>query len=298
MRARYIALAMIVLGVAAPGAAAAESCPRPTTVNVLDDGRPILESIGFDRKGRLFYTDAEEGLLMIPRRSAKPRPIVDIEQPGGIAFRKDGKLLVGFGNGVQQAADGPLNPEAGLMLVDPAKRTAKVHIEGLSMANGIVRGPGRTLYASNDIAGGIDKVVRKQVELSWSPTLSPNGMEIDPTKRFLYSVQTFQPAAVVRIPLANPLGATPWYTAPPADIAAGFDGTAIDRQGRLFVAANGAGQVWRIDGPGQACVLADRVPFPSGPSDVAIGRGKRGFPRSSVYATTFGGELLEITNAR
>jgi len=71
-----------------------------------------------------------------------------------------------------------------------------------------------------------------------------------------------------------------------------------DGEDRLYVAANGSGEVWRIDGPGAACSLLSRDPFPSGPSDLAFGRPQGSFPRSSLYVTTFGGELLELAAVR
>lgn len=44
--------------------------------------------------------------------------------------------------------------------------------------------------------------------------------------------------------------------------------------GRLYVAANGADQVWRIEPDGAICALARGLRFPSA---VALGQGPRGF---------------------
>ncbi len=299
--AAAIVLPALLLG--PPPASAEEPCPQQPTVTALVGGGPVYESIAFDRSGRLFFSGGGQ-VLMIPRLGADPKLIADgIDGTGGIVARRDGKLLVGFGNTIDGAGDGSAQPDAGMLRIDPARggsTASKVWVEGLSMANGVVRGPGKTLYASNDIAGGIDKVTRRRtVELGWSSLASPNGLEIDPSnRRFLYAAQTFQPAAIEKIELADPTNSTAWYTAPPADSGAGFDGTWMGRSGSLYVAANGAGQVWRVDGPGAACVLASRDPFPSGPSDLAFGRGRHGFARSSLFVTTFGGELLELRGAR
>ena len=100
------------------------------------------------------------------------------------------------------------------------------------------------------------------------------------------------------MPFDGPGAAATYYAAGPEDYAAGFDGLTRDSRDRLYVAANGAGQIWRVDGPDSACVLAERAPFPSGPSDLAFGRARGSFPPRNLYVTTFGGELLELVGAR
>lgn len=290
----------IALGLAffAPASAAAISaCPDRPEVRVVSDGHGLLESIGVDRNGRIFFTDADAGeLLMIARRGAEPRVIADgIDAPGGIVFqRESGRVLVGFGDSIEQASDGTQNPEAGLLRVDPKTGEAAVHTEGLQMANGIARGPDNAIYASIDIGDGIDRIQRGTVELDWANVLSANGMIADTQRESLFVNQTFTAAAIQRVPFDDPGAATTYYSAPPVDAAAGFDGLTRDGQNRLYTAANGAGQIWRVSGPGDACALADRAPFPSGPSDLAFGRRGRGFRPRNLYVVTFGGELLEL----
>ncbi len=206
-------------------------------------------------------------------------------------------MLVGYGDGVAQAADGPLNPEAGILKVDPRTGESTTFVEGLQMANGIARGPSGQIFASNDVLTGIDRVQKGEVELGWANIPSPNGLAVDTSKRFLFANQTFTAAGIQRIPLDDPTAPTTYFSAPPADIGAGLDG--LERAPAsdvLYAAANGAGEVWKISGPGDACVLATRVPFPDGPSDVAFTRG-RGFAAGTLLVTTFGGELLAIPGA-
>ena len=281
-------------------AAAIGDCADRPEVRVISDGHGLLESVGVDRKGRIFFTDSDNGeLLMIPRRGTKPRVIADeIDAPGGIVFqRRSGRVLVGFGDSIEQAVDGPLNPEAGLLRVDPKTREVVTHTEGLQMANGVARGPDNLIYASIDIGGGIDRIRRGIPELNWADVVSANGMIADTQRETLFVNQTFTAAAIQRVPFDDPDAAQTYYAAPPADAAAGFDGLARDEQNRLYVAANGAGQIWRVNGPGDACALADRTPFPSGPSDLAFGRKGRGFGPKNLYVVTFGGELLELRAA-
>jgi hypothetical protein len=74
-----------------------------------------------------------------------------------------------------------------------------------------------------------------------------------------------------------------------------LDGLAIDKTGRLFVAAIGAGQVWRIDGGGTIQIIAGGLRCPSA---VALGHGPRGFSEGHVYAVTFAGDVAELRGAR
>jgi gluconolactonase len=288
-------------GLVAPSAAQAlGDCASQPDVRVLSDGHGTLESIEVDRRGRLFFTDSDAGtLLKLARPGAEPKLVLEgIGDTGGIVERRDGDLLVGFGNSIDQAADGEQNPEAGLLRVDPRSGASRVWVEGLQMANGVTRGPGRAIFASNDIAGGVDRVERRIPELGWADVASANGMIVSRDHSTLFVNQTFTAAAIQAVPIDDPGAATTYFAAAPADAAGGLDGLARDGDDRLYAAANGAGQVWRIDGPGEACALATRDPFPAGPSDLAFGSRRGQFPPENLYVVTFGGELLEIVDAR
>ena len=281
-------------------ALAVEDCTKQTEATVLYQGVGKLESVAVDRKGRTFFTNSDAGeLLKLRSGNRPPRVIADgIEGPGGIVFKRNGDVLVGFGNTIQGGSDGEANPEAGLLRVNPRTGKTSVFVEGLQMANGVARGPGRAIYASDDVATGIDRIKGGKVELGWTNFTSPNGLIADSTDRYLFANQTFTAAAIQRVPFDDPANPVTYYSAGPADFAAGFDGITRDAQDRLYVAANGAGQIWRVDGPEEACSLFTRDPFPSGPSDLAFGRGQGGVPKTSLIVTTFGGELLELRNAR
>ena len=124
--------------------------------------------------------------------------------------------------------------------------------------------------------------------------ISSNGLVVGRAQHWLYAAQTFQPAAIQRIRSSNPDVVEPYYTAPPADIAAGFDGMARDGRGNLFVAANAFGEVWRIGRDGSACVVSSGH---MNASAVAVGRGKRRFRRGNVYVVGFNGEVVELKGA-
>ena len=133
------------------------------------------------------------------------------------------------------------------------------------MANGVTRGPGGLIFASSDFGTGIDLIQKRQVQIAWATLVSPNGLITDSTGKYLFANQTFTAAAIQRIPIDDPAGIETYYSAGPADVAAGFDGLTRDGEDRLYVAANNAGQVWRVDGPGDACSLLDAGPLPERP---------------------------------
>ncbi|HET6830971.1 MAG TPA: hypothetical protein VFH44_06420 [Solirubrobacterales bacterium] len=297
--AAVVAAGLCVLAGAAP-AAALDACPEQPRAQVIHSEAGLFESIAVDRRGRLFFTNSTAGeLLMIRRAGAKPRVVLDgIDAPGGIVFRRNGNVLVGYGDSIAQGSDGEENPEAGLIEVDPRTGRSRIYVEGLQMANGVTRGPGGQIFASTDFGTGVDRIRRGLVELGWAPLEGSNGMVVDRRKRNLFVNQTFTtPPTIARVPLRDPTASVPWFTAP-SEPGAFLDGLAGDGKGNLYPAANGAGSVWKVSSPRRACVLWQGTPFPSGPSDVAFGRGKGRFPKGSLFVTTFGGELIQLRRVR
>jgi sugar lactone lactonase YvrE len=304
---RALACAAAALLAAPASAAAVADCDRQPAARVLVSGLGTLESVIADDRGRLFFTDADAGhLLVMDRRRSEPRVLVQgIRAPGGLAWLPDGSLLVGYGDAIQTALTGEQDPQAGLILVDPRTGEHSVYAGGLAMANGVVRASGGAIYASADVGtAGIDRIAGGEVTVGWASVDSPNGLVIDSSGRWLYAAQTFVPAAIARIEIANPANVETFYRAPAADIAAGLDGMIRDGRDRLYVAANGGGAVWRVEANGaQACALA-RMP-PLGPSAVAFGsapdgRSGRplGFGRRNLYVTTFQGDLIQLKDVR
>lgn len=298
MRAWVACLCGLATAAILPAAAAAlEDCPRQPKVEVLYSGSGLLESVGVDRKGRIFFTDSTNGRLLRLRDDGRARTLTrGIEAPGGIVVQRN-HVLVGYGDSIAQASDGTLNPEAGILRVNPRTGEATTFVSGLQMANGIARGPGGRIFASNDVLTGIDRISDGVVELGWANVTSPNGLAVDRSGRHLFANQTFTAAAIQRIPLDDPGAASTYYAAPPGEAGAGLDG--LERapgSNVLYAAANGAGQVWKVSGPQDACVLAHRVPYPEGPSDLAFTRG-RGYADGTLLVTTFGGELLALPGA-
>jgi sugar lactone lactonase YvrE len=295
------AAAVAVAALAGAAAATAlDDCTTQPRGHAIHTASGIFESVAFDGRGRLFFTNSTAGeLLMIRRSGAKPTVVLDgIDAPGGIVFRRNGNVLVGYGDSIAQGSDGEENPEAGLIEVDPRTGKSHVYVDGLQMANGVTRGPGGQIFASTDFGTGVDRVLDGVVELAWAPLDSSNGMVVDRGKRNLFVNQTFTPVpTIARVPLDDPTGARPWFSAPD-EPGAFLDGLTRDPDGNLYAAANGRGSVWKVSGRTEGCVLWQGQPFPSGPSDVAFGRGKGRFPKGSLFVTTFGGKLIQLRHAR
>lgn len=290
------ATAGLVLGLALAGEAAlaAPRCPGPApTVRTLLRGQGVLESVIVDRRGPLYFTGGDS-VLRLDRPGAQPRVLAPIPDPGGLAFDGDGALLVGSGNTLANGSMGDVTGPSSLVRVDTETGAQRTYATGLSMGNGLVRGPDGSFYASNDGGSNIDRIRNGRTERGWARVESGNGLAIDRAGRYLYAAQTFRPAAVSRVELAT-ARTSEYVRADPADIAAGLDGMDRDEADRLFVAANGAGEVWRIDPPGRICLLLDDLaPFPNGPSAVAVGRGDGPFPQGNLYVVAFGGDVLEL----
>ena len=281
-------------------AAAAPPCENQVVAAIyLVQGQSTLESVIVDYRGRLFFTNSDS-VLRLDARGVEPKKLADIEEPGGLAFDSDGKLLVGTGNSPQNGTQGDATGPSGLIKVDPDTGATKPYASGLSMGNGLVRGPDGSFYASNDFGSNIDRIRNGETERGWAKVDSGNGLVIDSAGTFLYAAQTFRPAAIARVDLANPGNVGTYVAADEADTSAGLDGLAIDAADNIYAAANGAGEIWKVpreaDGTaGRPClVLDDLPPFPDGPSAVAVGVGTGPFGAGNLYAVAFNGDVIEM----
>jgi gluconolactonase len=292
------ALAGATLGRAA--SAGVSLCADASPPRIVCSGLGVLESVIVDSRGRLFFTSqtwtgglAGGALLRADAPGQRPTAIsVGIDSPGGLAFAADGRLIVGYGDGPLTGLIGNVAGRAGLFLVDPESGERELWVTGLGMSNGVARAPDGAVYASDDVANGIDRISPDgTVQRGWARVWSANGLAVDPAGRYLYAAVTFTRAAVKRIEIADPRHVS--IVARPPIIGAGamLDGLALDDSGRLYVAANGAGQVWRIGPDGTICALARGLRFPSA---VALGRGPDGFRAGNAYAVTFCGDVVEF----
>jgi gluconolactonase len=299
LRPLWAVVALLAALSAAPTTAgAAPDCATVPPPRTIVSGLGRLESVIADRQGRLYFVETGNPgrLLKLSEPGAEPQVLVGgIENPRGLAFDRDGTLYLGFGG---DGVTSQLTLNAGLLRVDPRTGDHSVYVTGLEMSNGVAVGPDGVVYASNDFGTHIHRVIDGRVENKWSPVLSANGLVVDSTGTYVYAAQTFQPAAIARVPIAHPENPETYVQAAPEDIAAGPDGMTRDARDRLYVAANGAGQVWRVDEQRRICTLWRGLPFPLGPSAVAFGSGTKRFPGANLYVVNFNGELIELPGVR
>jgi sugar lactone lactonase YvrE len=287
-----VAAAFLSFATFAPEASmAAPDCPggqiKPVSLAQTGD---VLEYGLLDRSGRFLYSDQTKGAVMqIDAFGSPPREIAAVSGPGAIVEEPDGSLVVGSGDGVENGLQGDAFPTSSLVRINPATGATSTFATGLGMANGIIQAPDGTFYATNDLGSDIDRVDRNgQVTHGWAKVFSTNGVVLSPDRRFLYVDQTFQPAAVQRIKISDPSQVSQVAAAQGADMAAGPDDMTIDTAGNLYIAANGAGQIWRVNPGGQICVIASGLAFPS---SVVLGPGTAS---SNLYVVGFGGEIVEL----
>lgn len=299
MIARPVVATALAALVPAASAHAIAACPGvdPGVVPVLT-GQGSLESVIVDARGRLYYTDTTaKALRRLDAPGAQPETIASgIEAPGGLAIDDRGRILVGQGDGIVPGLAGNLAPAARLLRVDPETRRVETFAQGLQMANGVVRADDGTVYASSDVGLGIDRIAPDgTVTVRWASVFSANGLAIDRAQRYLYAAQTFQPAAIARIDLRDPSRVETWATPPVDGIAAGPDGMTIDGRDRLLVAANLAGEVWRVNADRSVCAVGTGLTTTSA---VAYGHGDRGFSRGRLFAVGFDGVVAEVPGGR
>jgi gluconolactonase len=271
-------------------ASAAPDCPggRITPRTLASTGDTLEYGI-FDRSGRFFYSDQTTSMLMrIDHFGETPKALAPVPAPGAIVFGPGGSIIIGTGDSVQNGSSGDSNPMSGLLRVNPDTGATQTYITGLGMANGLAVGPHHTIYATNDAGFDIDRVQRGKVTHPWASVYSTNGVVLSRDHRYVYVSQTFAPAAIRRISIADPSQVTSYAVAQGGDMSAGLDDMTIDRRGNLYVAANGAGQVWKVDTSGSICVLAGGLLFPSA---VNFGVGSN---RRNLYVVGFDGSISEL----
>lgn len=285
--------------VTAPATAAPDCSKGQTAFTPVLSGQGVLESVIVDDGGRLFYTDTSlKALMRLDFPGAAPALVAGgIDAPGGLAIDGDGTILVGQGDGFVPGTLGNVSPAARLLRVHPDTGATSEFARGLRMANGVVRAADGTVYASSDVGVALDRVSADGTVVTndWAQVISANGLAIDSTGRWLFAAQTFQPAAIQRVEIADPANVTTYAAAGVTDWAAGPDGMDIDPSDRLVVAANGAGQVWRVGTDRRICVLARGLLFPSA---VAYGRGTSGFSAGRLFVVTFSGVVAEVPAGR
>lgn len=268
-------------------------CEGVGSARTLLSGQGPLESIAFDRQGRLLYTNMlQSALVQLASPQGSPTVLAKgLSSPGGIAVADERHAYVGTGNSLNGLL--PQLGKAGISRVDLQTGAVTPVVKGLSMANGLVRAQDGTFYASDDLAASLDRVLPDgRVQRMWLKQNS-NGLALSVDQQTLY-VNQMIPARVVAV--NRNTGQTSLVAdAPPARKWSWLDGLDIDAQGRLYVVSYWGGEVWRLEpDTGQMCLLVEGLLMPSA---VAVGRAGQGFEATSVYIATHSGRVHEVRQA-
>ena len=295
MRILALALVLSAAVAAVPEANAADPTCNAWKPKTIRSGLGSLENLEFDGTGGLLLSASGPGAIerMTPDGTVTTL-IPDVNAPGG--QRRIGRTLYfNTGDAAQSGLAGTADGTLERFDLDTGKRTT--FATGLTMPNGLAVLPNGDFVASRDLGMGtgitrIPKDDPGHPQTNWAQIDDQNGMAVDPTGTFLYAVQTFTAdSAVYRIRIADPsdkevvatlAGPTP----------KGLDDMTIDSAGVLYVAANGTGEVIRLDpASGEHCTIVSGL---QNPSSLKFGSGP-GWDPKHLYLVGFDGAVRELS---
>ena len=297
MKALLPTLVLSAFIAAVPNASAADPVECSWTQKTLKSGLGSLENLEFDGTGGLLISaSGPQAIERLTPNGNVTTLIPNVNAPGG--QRLVGRTLYfNTGDSAQSGISGTADGTLDRFNLDTHVRST--FAGGLTMPNGLAVLPNGDFVVSRDIGTGTG-ITRIPLgdpahpETNWAKLDDQNGMAVDPSGTWLYAVQTFTlDSAVWRFRISNPddksvvaslAGPTP----------KGLDDMTIDAAGVLYIAANGTGEVIRLDpASGGHCVIATGL---QNPSSLKFGRGP-GWPAERLYVTSFDGTVRELKPA-
>jgi len=287
-------------------------------MHTLVSGLGSLENLEPDNAGGLFISRSTTSTIDRIGPDLQSHTVVSsVSSPGGLRLRGDTLWFVtgdASASGALGRADGTLET------IDLTRGHRHVVASGLVMPNGLALDGRGHAFTSRDVGPGLGighgsglatkhglstGVTRTTLHLGpggtsgrvtpgWAAIDDTNGLAIDPSGQWLYADQTFSfDSSVYRIRLSDP--ARVEHVASLGSIVAGvpkgLDDITIDNNGALYLAANSAGQVIRLDpANGRSCVIARGMRQTSA---VKIGRAF-GAATTRLYVVGFDGAVREI----
>lgn len=260
----------------------------PVEATTLVDGKfQRCEGIAFNGEGALFVA----GNSSLWRVSLEGEVSLVAELYSNLGLAPIGKrdiLMADFGP-TTRFDRGP-NADGIVWRITPEGDKTRVVDGGVGDPNALWVQPDGTFLVSDDATDEILKAdLQGNISLFTDAVGHPNGIAVSPDGSTLYAAQIFgslrpliPDGRVWAIPLAD--GDIVGLPEVLVDLGpdAANDGLALDDRGRIYVAANGAGQIWRVDpDTGEAVMISEGLP---GVASLAFGRGE--FDHHALYATS------------
>ena len=289
------AVVLAALVAAVPSSSAATNPCTPWQQKTLKSGLGSLENLEFDNAGGLLVSaTAQNAIERLTPNGNVTTLVPNVNAPGG--QRLIGRTLY-FNTGDAAQSGLGNTPDGTLERFDLDTHTRSTFASGLTMPNGLAVLPNGDFVVSRDIGSGtgitrIPASDPSHPQANWAKLDDQNGMAVDPTGTFLYADQTFTlDSAVYRIRVSDPTDMKVVATLYDSGIPKGLDDMTIDSKGVLYVAANAAGQVIRLDpASGKHCTIVTGL---QNPSSLKFGRGP-GWNKSHLYVTAFDGTVREL----
>jgi DNA-binding beta-propeller fold protein YncE len=189
--------------------------------------------------------------------------VASLSSPGELVPLPGGSVLLPTGDSTEGAELGLTNGT--FVILDPATGAAPTYATGLTGPNGLAldaAGNAYTTDAGMTPGTGITRVLASDPahpQVDWAPVTDSNGIAIDNAKRLLYVDQTFSATndvEVLSLDAPQSVSLLVSLTGIGSPVPKGLDDMILDPDGILDVAANPAGEVFRIDPATKyACLL-------------------------------------------
>ena len=268
----------------APSYAQEEAFPLEP-VTLVDGQFRSSEGISFNGEGKLFIT-ANRALWNVSVEG-KVEKIADLYSNLGLAPIGERDLLVADFGPTNIFRHGENNDGIIWRITPEGEKT--VVATGIPDPNFILLFKDGSYLVSDDGKNEIFQVSADgSVKLFCDSIYHPNGMVLSLDGKYLFIAQIFQRIKPIvpdnrlwRIPMSgNRIDGKPELFAAPGK--GGHDGLAMDSLGRIYVASNGEGIIWRVDPTNKEVVeIANNMP---GTGSLAFGEGE--FDHNTIFSTS------------